>query len=87
MDGLGALYTLFVCSAVSIPCEAPFGWAPSLTRQRCLEQLWSIHDRDKTKRVMCTTIGGDDVLSTSNELRQPDVPDILDMLGQPPTSR
>ena len=84
------LYTLIVCTGTSVPCERPFGWAPSFDREECLMQMCKIRARDHDKRLLCFTpgrIGGGfgstpgDIIDSAEEVyRQTD---FLDMLGQP----
>ena len=63
------LYTLFVCSGDILPCEVPYGRAPTLTRQECLEEMWVIRSMDHSKRVVCRTKERIDVIDSSGELR------------------
>ncbi len=84
------LYVLLVCTGTSVPCERPFGWAPSFDREECLWQMWAIRVSDPDKRVICLEPGhlgggfgstpGDIIDSANENVRQQD---FLDMLGQP----
>ena len=74
------LYILIVCAGgTSQPCGqfvTPFGRAPSLTRQACLEHSMGIRALDHSKRVICIApdhMGGsyrpDDVIDSAGVLR------------------
>jgi hypothetical protein len=51
------------------PCATPFGRAPSLTREQCLEQVWAIRAGDHSKRVVCHTKERVDVIDSAGEIR------------------
>ena len=84
------LYTLLVCTGTALPCERPFGWAPSFSREECLWQMWAIRVTDPEKRAICLEPGRPgggfgstplDIIDSAKEFHGQT--DFLDMLGQP----
>ena len=86
------LYTLLVCTGTSVPCERPFGWAPSFDREECIWQMYAIRFSDPDKRVIClqpSRMGEGfssppgDIIDSASRRNEPDWIDGLDVLGQP----